>query len=75
MSRNKNGLIKLAQCNECGQGVRNYRIVVKREMEWHQNSREWLPVRRELPVCESCLHLVRHLDTVELIKNPENELR
>jgi hypothetical protein len=74
MSRNKNGLIKKATCVECKQPTRQYRIAVRRAIEWSQKSREWLPVRKETPVCSSCLHLVQNLDTVLFTKSPELEV-
>jgi hypothetical protein len=74
MSRNKNGQIKKATCIECKQPTRDYRIAVRRAMEWTQSSREWLPVRKETPVCTGCLHLIQNLDTVLLVKSPELEV-
>ena len=75
MSRNKNGLIHKRNCTECHTPTRSYRLVTKSEFKWSQTSREWLPVTTTKVVCTDCLHLVRHLDTLISIRNPELEMR
>jgi hypothetical protein len=72
--RNKNGLMRERTCKECGLKTREYKLVHRREHEWVQAERAYLPISRTDFVCRACIPKIEHLDTVVLMRSPELEV-